>query len=191
MATAGVGGFGGGAASPRGGVMGPFGGAAAGGAGPRGGYPSELFDIISGGKDALTREDFDAQRGPGAFDRVAERIGIKGDRITRADYMKFVNEQRPGSTATVSRPNPAGGSASKMEAAVPAMSNVKVFRLRHAPAPELGNLLQQVVRGTSARVLSYPPSNSLVVIFGSSEQLDLIEALATTLDQPGSVQPRK
>jgi hypothetical protein len=67
-----------------------------GGKGGRGGDPNQIFDFMSGGKDVITRAEMDAQRGPGSFDRMAQRMGFNGDRITRADYVNSMQQRMSG-----------------------------------------------------------------------------------------------
>jgi hypothetical protein len=136
----------------------------------------QLFDLMSGGKDVITRADMDAQRGPGSFDRMAQRMGLIGDRITRADYVNAMQQRVSGTSG------PGAAALAKSEATgSPTLSNMKVFHLREAAASDMANLVNEIFNGTGARVFSFAPSNSLIAE-GNPEQLNTIAALVLSLE---------
>jgi hypothetical protein len=66
-----------------------------------------------------------------------------------------------------------------------AKGELKIFTLKHAKAGEITRVLQELLRekdGQSPRIVGDPGSNT-VLVRGSREQLEMIEAVITRLDE--------
>lgn len=82
-----------------------------GGSGGRGfGDPSKLFDMMSGGKDVITRDSLTNPFMSGMFDRYAEKLHITDGKITREQFNGYM-QQRLAEKGIPSSPTPATGSA--------------------------------------------------------------------------------
>src|ERR1051326_5638618 len=49
--------------------------------------PNAIFNMLSKGKDVIVSDDLD-ERGRMIFDRIAKRLNVTGDRITRDQFAK-------------------------------------------------------------------------------------------------------
>jgi Ca2+-binding EF-hand superfamily protein len=95
--TQGPGGFGG----RNGGFGGGFGGGGFGGGGKgmRGmgmGDPSQLFSMMTGGKDVWVRADIRDERQQGFFDRIAQSANVTNGQLTREQFQQGMSQMRGG-----------------------------------------------------------------------------------------------
>jgi Ca2+-binding EF-hand superfamily protein len=72
---------------PGGGMFGPGGGGRWGGGGGRGFDPNQLFNMMSNGKDVVSRADISNPRFQGMFDRFAEQAGVTNGQLTREQFV--------------------------------------------------------------------------------------------------------
>jgi Ca2+-binding EF-hand superfamily protein len=78
--------------------------------------PSKLFDMMSGGKDVVTRDGLPNPLLVGMFDRYAERMGITNGQITREQFNAYMQQRMaggtgaaPGGTVPAAPPGQGGG----------------------------------------------------------------------------------
>src|SRR5262245_58229405 len=72
--------------------------------GMMGGDPTRLFDMMSRGKDVISRNDVDPMF-QGMFDRFAERMGITNGQMSRQQFTAYMQQRM----AEGSRGGPPGG----------------------------------------------------------------------------------
>jgi hypothetical protein len=169
--------------------------------GGSGGFDAgQMFDRLSGGKDAITRQDLEA-RMPGRFDQLAERWGLKGDRITRSEYVNAVQKRLAGSrggigggfggaaavrpdVGTTARQRPAAtdtaSAGTGIRTVVADNQTFYVITVKHAHASVLAQLFQSLFR--DATILSDQRTNCLIAS-GTEGQLKAIRDFLIELDK--------
>jgi Ca2+-binding EF-hand superfamily protein len=80
------------------------------------GDPSKLFDMMSGGKDVITRDSLSNPWMAGMFDRYVEKLGITDGKITREQFNHYT-QQRMAEKGITWSPTPSSGSPSTGTAA--------------------------------------------------------------------------
>jgi hypothetical protein len=78
--------------------------------GSRGGFgdPSKLFDMMSGGRDFVTRDTLPNPLLAGMFDRFAQQMGVTDGKLTREQFNSYI-QQKAAEKAAGGAPSGAGG----------------------------------------------------------------------------------
>src|SRR5262245_42644380 len=60
------------------------------------GDPNMIFDMMSGGKDVVTRDTVTNAFMQRAFDRAVEQLGITNGQLTRQQYLAYMQQRMGG-----------------------------------------------------------------------------------------------
>lgn len=89
----------------------PSGGSSFGGSRGMFGDPSKLFDMMSGGKDVVSRDSLPNPLFAGMFDRFAQQMGVTNGQITREQFNQYMEQKAAGGSgqaAPTGQPAPGG-----------------------------------------------------------------------------------